>query len=137
MPEETHDLFLLEENESSEVGMTPLIDVVFQLLVFFMLTSTFVQPSLELNLPRLSQEQAITEEDQSLRVEVSAEGSIHLNGEKVASLRKSVGSPPQKERARLFIDANTPYQKIAEVLRELGQAGVHQIQFVYEADNHN
>jgi biopolymer transport protein ExbD len=36
------------------IGMAPLVDVVFLLLIFFMLTTSFVQPSLKLSLPAAS-----------------------------------------------------------------------------------
>lgn len=43
--------FTRNRRNESPINLTPLIDVIFQLLVFFMLTSTFIYPSLPLDLP--------------------------------------------------------------------------------------
>lgn len=43
--------FRRERNREAAVDLTPLIDVVFQLLVFFMLTSAFINPGINVELP--------------------------------------------------------------------------------------
>ena len=52
--------------------LTPLIDVVFQLLVFFLLTASFVQPSLRLDLP--SGEASDEPDAKPILVEIDASG---------------------------------------------------------------
>ncbi len=64
------------------IQLTPLIDVIFQLLVFFMLSSTFLYPSLELQLPRAEFSKS-SDESPSLVVSIEAEGNLLINREEV------------------------------------------------------
>lgn len=72
--------------------MTPLIDVVFLLLIFFLVTSRFaddeqmsqmspVERELEISLPDSSEAVPLTSEQQTMFVTVSAEGRYFLDGE--------------------------------------------------------
>ena len=64
------------------IDMAPLIDVVFLLLVFFMLTSTFLPPALPLDLPGTANREAAPQEP--VVVSLDARRVIALNGEVVA-----------------------------------------------------
>lgn len=67
-----------EARKARQVPMTPLIDVVFLLLVFFMLSSTFVRSeSLELMLPQASGG-GTADEGRLLQVYVARDGSTYL-----------------------------------------------------------
>lgn len=58
-----------------ELNMTPLIDVVFQQMIFFMLTSSFImQPGIKINLPQATTAETIPKEE--VIVGVSAEGAL-------------------------------------------------------------
>lgn len=67
------------EHGLKQIDIAPLIDMVFLLLIFFMLTSNFVmQPSIKVNLPK-----AVTSElakEESLEILVSSENIVYLNG---------------------------------------------------------
>jgi biopolymer transport protein ExbD len=70
------------------VGMdiTPLIDIVFLQLIFFMLTSSFVfQPGIKIHLPQASTAQ--TDHRQSWTITVSAKGHLYL-GSKLVTLQE-------------------------------------------------
>jgi len=65
------------------LDLTPLIDVVFQLLIFFMLTATFVKnPSLDINLPRAATEKMNPSRD-SLTIAVRSDGNLRLDNRDV------------------------------------------------------
>jgi biopolymer transport protein ExbD len=72
------------EHGLRQIDIAPLIDMVFQLLIFFMLTSSFiVQQGIRVNLPR-----AVTSEivkQKNLEISISAENIIYIN-EKVVTL---------------------------------------------------
>jgi biopolymer transport protein ExbD len=62
-----------------QMDMTPMIDVVFQLLIFFMVTTVFaVQSGLKVDLPQASTSDAPPEKD--LSITISEEGEMDLNG---------------------------------------------------------
>lgn len=60
------------------LDITPLIDVVFQLLLFFLLTSVFIQPGLSVDLPQAASA-AFPEEQTGVVVSISRFGDIAVN----------------------------------------------------------
>jgi len=65
--------------ESDELNMTPLIDCVFLLLIFFMVTTVFKNPAhLKMTLPEVQNPQDL--DKRQLQCELDAEGNIALNG---------------------------------------------------------
>lgn len=67
------------EHGLRQIDIAPLIDMVFQLLIFFMLTSSFVmQPGIKVNLPKAVTSEAVKYEN--IEIVVSSENVIYLNG---------------------------------------------------------
>jgi len=70
------------EHGLRQIDIAPLVDVIFQLLIFFMLTSSFIVPSgIRVNLPK-----AVTSEmvkSRSLEIVISAENVIYIEGKVV------------------------------------------------------
>jgi len=67
------------EHGLKQIDIAPLIDMVFQLLIFFMLTSSFVmQPGIKVNLPKAVTSEAIKYEN--IEILISAENVAYLNG---------------------------------------------------------
>ena len=65
-----------ERRDAPRLDMTPLIDVIFQLLLFFMLSTTFRNsPSFEVQLPEVSSDKMI-QEDQTWTLMVSKSGQL-------------------------------------------------------------
>ncbi|NCS87212.1 MAG: hypothetical protein AUK34_01375 [Ignavibacteria bacterium CG2_30_36_16] len=65
--------------EELQIDMTPMIDCVFQLLIFFMVTTVFaVQSGLKVDLPQASTSDAPPEKD--LSITISEKGEMDLNG---------------------------------------------------------
>ncbi len=86
------------------LDLTPLIDVVFLLLIFFMVTTTFVPDStgLQVDLPRSSSQEVIPE-GKDLTLELGADGTITLDGRSLdtaqlsAELRKAAEADTSTE----------------------------------------
>ncbi len=67
------------EHGLGQLDIAPLIDVVFLLLIFFMLTSSFVlQSGIRINLPRAVTSEVVTEKN--IVLTVSAENVLYLGG---------------------------------------------------------
>jgi biopolymer transport protein ExbD len=61
------------------VDVTPMIDVVFQLVLFFMVTTTFVtSPGIQVDLPRASQSTVLSE-DRDINLWMTADGAVYLD----------------------------------------------------------
>ncbi|MDB4384217.1 biopolymer transporter ExbD, partial [Akkermansiaceae bacterium] len=67
------------------IDMTPLIDVVFQLLIFLMVSSQFIKPDRRVELPAGPMESATSNpDDQHLTLIITAENTILLEGAEIA-----------------------------------------------------
>lgn len=111
----------------SHLDIAPLIDIVFLLLVFFMLTSTFLVPeAIELELPESSSSSAT--ETMPIIVLLDQTGQLALNGEliELENLRMAI-EPLLKEDAGSAItlksDGHTEVQQLLEVMDEIRAAG--------------
>lgn len=77
--------FLRKQREEPRVDLTPMVDVVFLLLIFFMISTTFVEsPGISIKLPE-SSSQTIEREPKEIKVYLSQEGDIY-HGEKKISI---------------------------------------------------
>ena len=115
--------------KKGQLDLVPLIDVVFLLLIFFMLTSSFVShPGIKINLPKAVTSIAILEKN--LIITITDRNVIYLNQqaitlEKLAlKLRQAV-----KEDGSLLIkaDRKVPLGKIVEVWDLCRDAGIVKI----------
>lgn len=76
--------FLRKKRESPRVDLTPMVDVVFLLLIFFMISTTFVEtPGISVKLPESSSQQR-PQEIKEVKVYLSKEGDIFLGQDPVA-----------------------------------------------------
>lgn len=127
--------FIRSKKPSLSLDMAPLIDVVFQLLIFFMLSSSFFNPTLKLDLPK-----AVTEdrrEIEQIRVSVDKGGTIFVNDVKTSldelkpRLQAKLLKDPKKS-LHLRGDEAMPYRFFVEVMDQARQAGARQIHIVHE-----
>ena len=71
------------DEDEATLQMTPLIDVVLLLLIFYVVTTAFIDREIELQLPE-SDASAIPEEKKKFTIEIGqAEGELALNGERI------------------------------------------------------
>lgn len=118
---------------SEQLSIAPLIDVVFLLLLFFMVTSSFQHPeAIELDLPQSST--AVADEDRAVDVAVDAAGNIHLDGKPLAladlesSIAERVAADPEVVVA-VRTDAAALVQRMVEVLDSVRAGGGKRIAF--------
>ncbi len=112
------------------VDLTPLIDVVFQLVIFFMISSTFkTAPGIALTLPDSSTAVAITSTELSV-VAVSDQevyvNKVRTDAKGAAAVIKSQleGKTVAEVRATLSAQATAPYQLVVSLLDAFRQNGV-------------
>jgi biopolymer transport protein ExbD len=123
---------------SSDVpNLTPLIDIVFLLLVFFLLTAHFVRDEgIAIQLPEA--ESAVASDDDLLvEVLVDAEGRIHLDKQEVlvdqleARIRAALEGK-EKKWVTLRGDRGTQLQIVVSVLDAARRAGAESVDVVTE-----
>lgn len=72
---------LRQKRTSVRMEMSPLIDCIFQLLIFFMLSSTFLTPAIKLTLPTATADSS--QQNPELLITLDASGQVFLNTEPV------------------------------------------------------
>ncbi|MCM8800261.1 MAG: biopolymer transporter ExbD [Candidatus Omnitrophica bacterium] len=95
------------EHGLRQIDIAPLIDMVFQLLIFFMLTSSFIIPSgIRINLPRALSSEVLKEKN--IEIAISSENIVYLNGKVVnlAELKEFLKDIALKEDISIFIKAD-------------------------------
>ena len=76
--------FLPKQNDEPRIDLTPMVDVVFLLLIFFMISTTFVEsPGISIKLPE-SSAQTIEREPREIKVYLSREGEIFHQNRKIS-----------------------------------------------------
>ena len=106
------------------VDLTPLIDVVFLLLIFFMVTTTFVREGrMGLELPE-AQTEVTTQPTEPLRIVVSADGDYSVNGRALtdaavrtlmAALQEASGGDTELPLV-ITADGRAPHRAVVRVM---------------------
>jgi len=129
--------------EELDVNITPLIDVVFLLLIFFMVSTTFERESeIEIVLPQAAAN-AVPAEDAALEVTIDAEGTFYVNGKRVINTKIETLKKAMKQAAGdrkeppiiLSADAQTPHQAVITVMDAARQLGFVHLNFATVKSN--
>ncbi len=116
-----------EDDEDVALSMSPLIDCVFLLLIFFLVTTMLKQDNKEvesLNLPVSRSSLEVPPDDAMIAIAIDAEGAVYYEGETTTigtlleALREIEQNDPDR-RIRLDTDENTPFYRFVEVLDAL------------------
>lgn len=94
------------EHGLKQIDIAPLIDMVFQLLIFFMLTSSFImQPGIKVNLPKAVTSEVVKNEN--IEVVISAENVTYLNGKVLTAQElKAILQEAAKRKQPVLIKAD-------------------------------
>ncbi len=123
--------FKRKVREELSVNITPLIDVVFLLLIFFMVTTTFNRETrLLVNLPEANAETASTQPDQ-IEILVAREGNYSINGRdlinnRIETLIRGLEVESGGDRnlpVLLIADAEATHQSVVTAMDAIGQSG--------------
>lgn len=129
--------FVRPRKSSLSLDMAPLIDIVFQLLIFFMLSSSFLAPSFKLNLPKAVTQD--TREQERIVISVEKNGSIYVNSKEVEleslkfELTPRLEKDPKKS-VHFRGDREIPYSRFVEITDLARQAGAKQINIIHETE---
>jgi biopolymer transport protein ExbD len=124
--------FRKSEEEDIRLGLAPLIDVVFLLLIFFMLTSHFdVASGVLIRLPKVAQKVHELDEKR-ITVVIDSEGNPHLEGKRMELRRLSERLQEVVNREGvvnliLQADENARHGKVVQIMDLAKSAGVRTI----------
>ena len=124
------------KEDSVEVNLTPLIDVVFLLLIFFMVSTTFDRHAkLKVSLPE-SSTKATQQQNDPLVLSIDAKGNYFLNehqvvNQQLGTLKQAILKTLSEKNVDikdvslvLRADANTPHQSVVRAMDAASQLGL-------------
>ena len=133
------------ELKQVEVNLTPLIDVVFLLLIFFMVSTTFdKQAQIEIKLPEAESSEVVDKDPEIIAIGVNAEGKYYVNNEELlksdADTLKRMLIKTSKNKTDLPVvisaDGKAPHQSVVTVLDVASQLGMTKMTFATrQSDN--
>lgn len=118
-------------DEEAQIDMTPMLDIVFIMLIFFIVTTSFIKPSgLEYNKPEASQ--ATTQKSANIFIGVSKTGVIKMENRQVdiervtANVERMLAESPE---AAVLIEADKEAQHglVVKVMDNVKKAGINKI----------
>ncbi|MDD5320017.1 MAG: biopolymer transporter ExbD [Methylococcales bacterium] len=134
--------FQRKKKEKIDISMTSMIDVVFLLLIFFMVTTTFDrQTEVRIELPEAVGSEAESH-PKTITMDIDADGTYYLKGEDGLSyqlvnqtretLKQELGKLAEHSKQLPFVintDGKTPSEAVLKVLDIAGQVGFSHITF--------
>jgi biopolymer transport protein ExbD len=129
-------MFFRQKKQEIAINLTPLIDVVFLLLIFFMVSTSFTRETqIKIELPKASVEPLQTKPE-TLEISIDKEGRYFVNGKGLvnesletlkAALKLSIDAN-QNIPVIISADANTPYQSVVTAMDATSQLGIVNLQ---------
>jgi len=123
--------------EDPDVNLTPLIDVVFLLLIFFMVSTTFEKESeISIELPEASGD-PVQSQKQTVEIAIDAKGKYFINQQEVINTQLDTLKRAIKKQAGdqkdppiiLSADAKTPHQAVIRAMDAARQLGFVHLTF--------
>ena len=135
-----------ERREELDLNLTPLIDVVFLLLIFFMVSTTFEQTSkLKIDLPQATPK-ATQQADQKIVIGIDVKGNYYVNERQLVNTQlktlklalMKVAGDNKDTPIVLRADAKTPHQSVVTAMDAAAQLGLTRLSIsTLESSNGN
>lgn len=125
------------DDDDISIDLTPLIDVIFMLLIFFIVATTFVKPKFEVALPDAESAKLVPEKEKTpvCAVTVDAAGTLFFDG-----LETPPDALPQKFREHegkifeVFSDKAAPFGSVMRLMDEAKKQGNENLLFMVEKE---
>lgn len=131
-------VFGRSRREALRVDVTPLIDIIFQLVLFFMVSTTFVtSPGIQVDLPRSSAQTILRDKD-DLNVWVTSDGAVYVDDDPVdwKGLRSAFKAASASNPSTLVIvkaDENVDHGRVVAVMDLARSYGLTRLAIATEA----
>ena len=119
----------------SEIGMTPLVDVMLVLVAILIITAPLLASRIALDLPKADGTTQAQPQVAALRIALQADGALFLDDQPLSRealaqrLQQAAQANPETE-VQLRADASVPYGQVVQVMGVAQQAGLNRIGFV-------
>ncbi|NIP49894.1 MAG: biopolymer transporter ExbD [Gammaproteobacteria bacterium] len=129
--------FLRKPSEEPRIDLTPMVDVVFLLLIFFMISTTFVEsPGISIKLPE-SSSQTIDLEPKELKIYLSQKGDIFYRDRQISldeykSLLAEHQAEAENTTVLLLADQESRHGKVVTLMDLARDAGFFKLAIATE-----
>ncbi|MFC3093652.1 biopolymer transporter ExbD [Alteromonas sediminis] len=117
--------------DEAQVDMTPMLDIVFIMLIFFIVTTSFVKErGLEVNRPKDNQN--TNQPSKSLSIQIDQNGIIKMGGREV-DIRRVVANTQTflaenpTDSAAIQAHEDTEHGTVVEVMNQVKEAGIEKV----------
>ncbi len=124
-----------------ELELTPLIDIIFQLLIFFLITTTFVStPGMSINRPKASHSGKLDKERLTVDIPKGMEGSVIFRGKRLSyaefeeEMKKLYAEHPETQIA-IDADADVAHHIVVKVMDIITGVGFQRIGIITSPDD--
>ena len=115
----------------SGIDLTPMIDVVFNLLIFFLIGSTIIDnPKIDINLPKSSSAKENNNNTENIVVSISRDSKVYVNGEEaneIDSFFTELSKNSTDRVIELRADEEVKTQLLISVIDSIKNAGFNKI----------
>jgi biopolymer transport protein ExbD len=132
----------ISDPEEPALNLTPMIDVILTLVIFFMVATRFTdeEKALGVKLPSVSSQGAVTAEGQPKVVNVFADGRISLGTQPVSLddlTQQLVAARGQYHKVSVVVrgDRNTTHGRMTEVYDACRRAGISEVAISVKVDS--
>ena len=131
--------FAVSRREDASIDVTPMIDVVFQLVLFFMVSTTFATaPGFEVDLPHASS-QTIVQEEGDVQIWMTLDGAVYVNDVAVdaATLQKTLLQRAESNPNTLVVikaDTGVAHGRVVGVMDRARAVGLTRLAIATEID---
>lgn len=126
-------------DDEAQIDMTPMLDIVFIMLIFFIVTTSFVkEKGLEVNRPKENQNQ-VNQPSTALSIRIDELGKIMMNGREV-DIRRVVANiqtflaENNTDSAAIQAHENTEHGIVVEVMDQAKEAGIAKVSVLVKKD---
>src|SRR5262245_27782466 len=130
----------MHQDDLPMINLTPMLDIVFNLIIFFMVTTRFteIERKVDLSVPKVGGTGTLSEVKRGRTINVYKDGAITLDGRPVtiAELRAQLAAAHrQYEGLEVVVrgDGLSHYQNVAAVMTACQQAGISEMGFAVAA----
>ena len=127
--------FKKKKSPDISLEITPLVDVIFLLLIFFVLSTQFIDlKTMSIDLPSIDKKTMSNLPEKRVKIEISKEGEVLINNTTISefslkSLNEELSLIPSNiKTAIISADSDTRYQYIVTIMESLNSNGFKNIQ---------
>lgn len=123
--------FLVEDEEETQIDLTPMLDVVFIMLIFFIVTSTFVKDS-GVDVSRPNADTAVVVKSNSIQIGITANNQIFMDKRVVdkravrANVERGLAENPGAA-VIIVADSDSKTETLIEVMDQARMAGAENV----------